>query len=262
MRKQGEAKIIRSHDRDFVSSLEKGLLLIEAFEVGQPRLTVAEAATRTKLTRAAARRYLLTLVSLNYAESDGKYFWLSPRVLRLGYAYLSTASLPKMVQPILDHIGEKTKEVTSLAALVENEVIFLARSSSIRRMVAATSNVGLRFPAYCSAAGRAVLASRSDKEVMENLKNVKRERLTPNTKTRLENLMTEITQVRAQGYSVSDEELELGLRSIAVPVADSRGEVHFAVAVSLLSAHMTTKKMVRDILPHLLSAKQEIESLL
>lgn len=252
---------MRSHDRDFVSSLEKGLLLIEAFEVGQPRLTVAEAATRTKLTRAAARRYLLTLVSLDYAESDGKYFWLSPRVLRLGYAYLSTASLPKMVQPILDRIGEKIKEVTSLAALVENEVIFLARSS-IRRMVTATSDVGLRLPAYCSAVGRAVLASRSDKEVMEHLKNVKRERLTPNTKTRLVDLMTEITQVRAQGYSVSDEELELGLRSIAVPVANSRGEVHFAVAVSLLSAHKTTKEMVRDILPHLLSSKQEIESLL
>ena len=251
----------RTHDRDFVSSLEKGLLLIEAFEVTQPRLTVAEAARRTELTRAAARRYLLTLVALDYAESDGKYFWLSPRVLRLGYAYLSTASIPKMVQPILDRIGEKTKEVTSLAALSDGEVIFLARSST-RRMVAATSNVGLRLPAYCSAAGRAVLASRSDKEVMEHLKNGKRERLTAKTKTRLEELMTEIAQVRAQGYSVSDEELELGLRSIAVPVADARGEVHFAMAVSLLSAHMTTKAMVKDILPHLLSGKREIESLL
>ena len=252
---------MRSHDRDFVSSLEKGLLLIEAFDVAQPRLTVAEAARRTELTRAAARRYLLTLVALDYAESDGKYFWLSPRVLRLGYAYLSTASLPKMAQPILDRIGEKTKEVTSLAALVDTEMIFLARSS-IRRMVAATSNVGLRLPAYCSAAGRAVLASRSDKEVLEHLKSVKRESLTPHTKTRLEDLMTEIAQVRAPGYSVSDEELELGLRSIAVPVADSRGEVHFAIAVSLLSAHMTTEVMVRDILPHLLAGKRAIESIL
>lgn len=252
---------MRSHDRDFVTSLEKGLLLIEAFEVAQPRLTVAEAARRTELTRAAARRYLLTLVALDYAESDGKYFWLSPRVLRLGYAYLSTASIPKMVQPILDRIGEKTKEVTSLAALSDGEVIFLARSSA-RRMVAATSNVGLRLPAYCSAAGRAVLASRGDKEVLDYLKNGKRERLTPKTKTRLEDLMAEIAQVRALGYSVSDEELELGLRSIAVPVVDARGEVHFAMAVSLLSAHMTTKAMVRDVLPHLLSGKREIESLL
>lgn len=252
---------MRSHDRDFVSSLEKGLRLIEAFEVAEPRLTVAEAASRADLTRAAARRYLLTLVSLDYAESDGKYFWLSPRVLRLGYAYLSTASLPKMVQPILDGIGEKTKEVTSLATLVDTEVIFLARSA-IRRMVAATSNVGLRLPAYCSAAGRAVLASRSDKEIMEHLKKAKRERLTRNTRVRLEDLMTEMAQVRAQGYSVSDEELELGLRSIAVPVADSRGEVHFAIAVSLLSAHMTTEVMVRDILPHLLAGKRVIESLL
>ena len=256
-----EARIVRSHDRDFVSSLEKGLQLIEAFDVSQPRLTVAEAASRTNLTRAAARRYLLTLVALGYAETDGKFFSLSPRVLRLGYSYLSTASLPKIVQPILDRIGEKTKEVTSLAALVDKEVIFLARSS-IRRMVAATSNVGLRLPAYCSAAGRAVLASRGEKEAMEHLRNAKRERLTPNTKTRLEDLMAELAQVRAQGYSISDEELELGLRSIAVPVADSRGEVHFALAVSLLSAHMSTKGMVRDILPHLISGKGEIESLL
>ena len=252
---------MRSHDRDFVSSLEKGLLLVEAFDVSQPRLTVAEAARRTNLTRAAARRYLLTLVALDYAESDGKYFWLSPRVLRLGYAYLSTASLPKMVQPVLDRIGEKTKEVTSLATLVESEVIFLARSS-IRRMVAATSNVGLRLPAYCSAAGRAILASRSDKEVSEHLKGIKRERLTPHTKTRLEDLLAEIARVRSQGYSVSDEELELGLRSIAVPVTDSRGEVHFAIAVSLLSAHMTTEAMVSDILPHLLSGKRAVESIL
>lgn len=182
-------------------------------------------------------------------------------MLRLGYAYLSTASLPKMVQPILDRIGEKTREVTSLAALVENEVVFLARSS-IRRMVAATSNVGLRLPAYCSAAGRAILASRSDKEAMEHLRNAKRERLTPNTKVRIEDLMAEIAQVRVQGYSISDEELELGLRSIAVPVADAQGEVHFALAVSLLSAHMTTKEMLRDILPHLIAGKREIESLL
>lgn len=236
-------------------------MLIEAFDVAQPRLTVAQAADRTKLTRAAARRYLLTLVALGYAESDGKYFSLSPRVLRLGYAYLSTASLPKMVQPILDRIGEQTKEVTSLAALAESELIFLARSS-IRRMVAATSNVGLRIPAYCSAAGRAILSSRGDKEVLEQLKKAKRERLTPHTKTRFEDLMAEIAQVRVQGYSVSDEELELGLRSIAVPVADSRGEVHFALAVSLLAAHMSTQEMVREILPHLQSGKREIESLL
>jgi len=219
---------------------------------------VAEAARRTNMTRAAARRYLLTLVALNYAETDGKYFWLCPRVLRLGYAYLSTASLPKIAQPILDRIGEKTKEVTSLVTLVDSEAVFLA-SSAIRRMVAATSNVGMRLPAYSSAAGRAILAGLSDAEVIEHLKGVKRERLTPKTKVRIEDLMAEIAQVRIDGYAISDEELEIGLRAIAVPVADSRGEVHFAIAVSVLAAHLSVEEMVSDILPHLLSGKKAIE---
>ncbi len=249
---------MRSHDRDFVSSLEKGLLLIEAFDVAQPRLTVAEAARKAKLTRAAARRYLLTLVALNYADSDGKYFWLCPKVLRLGYAFLSTASLPKIAQPVLDQIGAKTKEVTSLATLVDNEVVFLAHSA-IRRMVSVTNNVGMRLPVCSSAAGRAILASQSDKKVIGHLKSVRREQLTPKTKTHLDDLMVEIAQVRLNGYAISDEELEIGLRAIAVPLVDSRGEVHFALAVSVLAAHLTVADMVRDILPCLVSGKQAIE---
>ncbi|MCZ2112923.1 MAG: helix-turn-helix domain-containing protein [Anaerolineae bacterium] len=249
---------MRSHDRDFVGSLEKGLLLIEAFDVNQPRLTVAEAARRADLTRAAARRYLLTLVALNYAETDGKHFWLCPKVLRLGYAFLSTASLPKIAQPILDQIGTKTKEVTSLHTLVDSEIVCLAHSA-IRRMVAATSNIGMRLPAYSSAAGRVILASWSDEAVIAYLKSIKRERLTPMTMTRLEDLMAEIAQVRANGYAISDEELEIGLRAIAVPLADSRGEVHFALAVSVLAAHLSVEEMVRNILPQLLSGKKVIE---
>lgn len=252
---------MRSNDRDFVSSLEKGLLLIEAFDVGQPRMTVAEAARRAGLTRAAARRYLLTLVALNYAESDGKYFWLCPKILRLGYAFLSTTSLPKIAQPILDQIGAKTKEVASLATLVDNEVILLAHSA-VRRMVSATSNVGMRLPVCSSAAGRTILASQSDKAVIEHLRSIKREQLTPKTMTRLDDLMVEIAQVRATGYAISDEELEIGLRAIAVPLVDSRGEAHFALAVSVLAAHLTIADMVRDILPCLISGKQAIEQAL
>ena len=251
----------KRQDRDFVGSLEKGLALIEAFDIAQPGLTVAEAARKTGLTLAAARRYLLTLVALNYAETDGKHFSLMPRVLRLGYAYLSTASFPKIAQPFLDRIGEKTKEVTSLAVLEGTEVLFVARSS-IRRMVAATTNVGLRMPAYCTAAGRVMLASLSDEVLVEMFKSVKRERFTPHTKTRVDELMAEIVRVRANGYSISDEELELGLRSIAVPLVDSRGEVRLAIAVSLLSAHMSATDMVSEILPQLRASKLALEAML
>lgn len=252
---------MRSHDRDFVSSMEKGLLLIEAFEADQARLTVAEAARKTALTRAAARRYLLTLVALKYAETDGKFFWLTPRVLRLGYAYLSTTSLPKLAQPILDRVGEKTKEVTSLAMLDGADVIFVARSA-IRRVVSASSDVGLRLPAYCTAAGRVMLAGRSDEALEEFFKTSKRRHLTPHTKTGVDELLAEVARVRANGYSVSDEELEIGLRSIAVPLTSSRGKLDLAIVVSLLATHMSAADMVRHILPELVDAKQALEVML
>ena len=129
-------------------------------------------------------------------------------------------------------------------------------------MVAATTNVGLRMPAYCTAAGRVMLASLSDEVLVEMFKSVKRERFTPHTKTRVDELMAEIVRVRANGYSISDEELELGLRSIAVPLVDSRGEVRLAIAVSLLSAHMSATDMVSEILPQLRASKLALEAML
>ncbi len=242
--------------------MEKSLLLIEAFDAEQPRLTVADAARKASLTRAAARRYLLTLVALKYADTDGKYFWLTPRVLRLGYAFLSTTPLTKLAQPILDRVGEKLKMVTSLATLDDRDTVFIARSATIRRVISAVSDVGSRLPAYCTAAGRAMLARRNDEALRAFLTSGKRRKVTLHTKTRVEELLAEIAAVRTAGYAISDEELEIGLRSIAVPVQSSRGEMDLSIVVSLLTTHMSVEDMVRSVLPELLASQQALEVML
>jgi IclR family pca regulon transcriptional regulator len=251
----------RRHDRDFVAALEKGLAIIEAFDAALPELTLTAAARKTGLTRAAARRYLLTLVSLGYAESDGKSFRLLPRILRLGYAYLSTASLPKLAQPILDRVGERVREVVSLATLDGTEVVFLARSES-RRVISATTSVGMRLPAYCTAMGRVMLAGLTDAEAERRLSGAPLRLLTSRTRTDLRDVMAEISAARKNGFAVSDEELETGLRSIAVPVTNPQGKVMLAMSVSLQTAHMTVEEMVEKILPELNAAKSAISSML
>ncbi len=159
------------NERDFVGSLEKGLGVIEAFDASNQKMTLSEVARKTGLTRAAARRYLLTLVNLNYAEHDKGLFSLAPRVLRLGYAYLSTASLPRLAQPVLEIVGGRTKEVASIAVFDGTEIVFLARSMN-HRIVSATIGLGTPYPAYCTAIGRVLLASRPDAEVEHYLKNI------------------------------------------------------------------------------------------
>lgn len=251
----------RQFDRDFVGALAKGLKIVEAFEPSTPHLTLTEAARRTGLTRAAARRYLLTLVSLGHAETDGKSFWLTPQILRLGYAYLSTASLPKLAQPILDGIGEKLREVVSLAILDGTEVVFLARSAS-RRVLSAATGVGMRFPAYCTAMGRVMLAGLSDAEAEQRLADSTIERYTPLTKTDINDLLAEIVVARTTGFSISDEELELGLRAIAVPVTDAQGRAVASISVSLQAAHMTAAEMVETLLPELNAARPMLSAML
>lgn len=174
---------------------------------------------------------------------------------------MSTAALPRLAQPIVDAIGEKTREVASLATLDGAEIVFLARSAS-RRIVAATTNVGTRLPAYCTAMGRVMLASRPDAEAERILEQWPRQHLTPHTKTSLAALMAAIAAARADGFCVSDQELELGLRTIAVPVADSRGVVDLALAVSLQAAHMTPGEMTAQILPELQAGRKALEAML
>lgn len=252
---------MRVSGRDFVGALEKGLAVIQALGAAESRLTLSDVARGTGLTRAAARRYLLTLTKLGYAEYDGRRFALTPLVLRLGYAYFSSAPLPKLAQPVLEKIGERIHEVVSIAVLDGTDVLFLGHSTR-RRILSAAIGIGTRLPAYCTAMGRVLLANRTDAEIERLLKSIRPKKLTPKTRTGSRELLEEILKARRQGYAISDEELEVGLRSIAVPVTDSRGQTVVAIAVSLQAARMTPAQMIDRLLPELQSGRQRLATIL
>jgi len=249
------------NDRDIVGAMGKGLAVIEAFDASSQRMTLSEVARKTGLTRPSARRYLLSLTQLRYAETDGKHFRLTHRVLRLGYAFLSSSPLPKSFQPVLEQLAEATKEAASLSTIDGPEIVFLA-SSVAPRMMAATINVGLHLPAYCTASGRVLLARLSDAAIERLLKTTIPRKLTPKTKTGLRELLQEMRKARRNGYAINDEEQEIGVRSIAVAVAVPQLQRNFAMAVSVHAGRMSVTEMVAQILPKLHSGKLALEKVL
>lgn len=248
--------------RDFVASLEHGLAVIEAFDARHPRLTLTEVAARTDMSRASARRYLLTLAKLGYADYDGKHFSLDLRVLRLGYGLLSAAPLPRKAQPILDSLALETGESASVAVLDETAVVFMARSQS-RRVFSPVVGVGTRLPAFCLSTGKVLLAERSDAEVRMLLGHTDRPAYTRHTVTDVEGIMGSIRQSREQGFAISDQEYEIGLRSIAVPVPSATGgRAEVAMTVSVHDAHATPEDLRERILPPLQRGAQALSTLL
>lgn len=246
-------------ERDFVESLEKGLKVIEAFDASSRSMTLSDVAARTGLTRAAARRYLLTLVALKYAEQERNVFRLAPRVLRLGYAYLSTAALPRIVQPVLEAVSGRTDEVASVAVLDGHDIVFLARST-YRRILSATVSLGRPYPAYCTAIGRVLMASRPDAEIERFLGAIKPKKLTPKTRTTRRQILDAILKARDDGYAVLDEELETGLRSIAIPISDSSGRVICGMSLSASAGRMKVDEMVAALLPALYFGREMLAS--
>jgi len=245
------------HERDVVAGLEKGLAVIEAFDATRTRLSLAEVAKTTGLTRAAARRYLLTLVKNGYAAFDGKFFSLTPRVLRLGYAYLSSTAVAFRVQPFLERISEKTRESSSAAVLEGTEVVYLARSAT-SRIMAVDLSVGSRLPAYCTALGRVFLAGLQPEGLAAYFNGVAMFPLTPKTKHTEPEVRAALDRVRQDGCAVVDEELELGVRSIAVPVINRSGQLVIAVNISAPAARMEIGELVALFLPILRSAQEEL----
>jgi IclR family pca regulon transcriptional regulator len=246
-----------AEDREYVAGLEKGLSIIEAFGIEHRALTLAEAAKITGHTRASARRSLLTLLRLGYVETDGKRFRLAARVLRLGHAYVASNPLPKVVQPILEALSQRVQEPSSLAVLDSTEVVFVARASN-RRSLSSGLSMGSRLPAFCTATGRAL--PREERDML--LKRSRREPLTPHTRTALPELMALLDQAHGLGYAYSDEELEPGVRSIAVPVADASGRVVAAMSIAAASARYTVEKAVDLLLPELESSRRMLSTLL
>lgn len=244
-------------DPYFMESLARGLSVIRAFGDGRTGLTGAEVAAITGLSRAAARRCLHTLTVLGYATSVGGRYELTPAVLALGQSYLGTASLARIGQPVLERVSARVQESSGLAVLDEDDIVFVARAAA-RRILSVAVSVGTRLPAACTSTGRVLLAYGDDAVRARFLSRVKLVRFTPRTIADRKGLVAEFERVRAQGYAIVDQELELGLRSIAVPVCRHDGAVPAALNVGVQAGRVDTRTLQREILPVLQAAAAEI----
>jgi IclR family transcriptional regulator, pca regulon regulatory protein len=243
---------------EFVQSLQRGLAVIRAFDASHPELTLSEVAAATGVTRATARRFLLTLAELGYVRSDGRYFSLTAKVLELGYAYLSSLSLPEVAEPHLEALVAEVHESSSMSVLDGTDIVYVARVPVSRIMTVAIS-VGTRFPAYATSMGRVLLAGLPDEELPAHLPRSPLASLTTRTIDSVDALRTELARVRTQGWALVNQELEEGLRAIAAPVRAPSGRVVAAVNVSA-HATRTLESMRRDLLPQLLAATGKIEA--
>lgn len=231
-----------------MAGLAKGLAIIEAFSAHRTRMTVSDAAQSSGTSRASARRCLLTLTELGYLEFDGKYFRPQPRLLALSAAYSGTRSLPQIAQPFLKAARDELHESVSLAVLDRDAALFVARSEA-ERLVTTGISVGTRIDLYCSATGRVLLAAWADERLLSYLDRVKPEARTKYSLIKKAALRDVVRSARAQRYAFTDQELEIGLRSIAVPVIDSRGRIVAAMSASASSARISIKEMVKCFLP-------------
>lgn len=244
-----------------MAALEKGLAVIECFDAGHDKLTIADVARATDLSRAAARRCLLTLVRTGYAEFDGKFFRLTPRVLRLGYAWLSSTALPQLVQPFLERLSEETHESSSASLLDGHEIVYIARSAQ-RRIMSVGLSVGSRLPAFCTSMGRVLLAGRDPADARARILAGKPKALTPKTVIDIEALIGILAKVRDQGYAIVDQELELGLISVAMPLHNSRGEAVAAFNLSVQVQRAAQSEIESSFLPRMRAMQKLLQSLI
>ncbi len=250
-----------TQSRDLIAGLDKGLQVIEAFDQERPRLTISEVAAITGLTRAAARRYLITLVHLGYARQQDKLFSLTPKVLRLGQSYLHSARLPRIVQPLLYRLAYSLGEAASAGVLEGDDLVCVAAVTA-GRVVSATLQPGTRVPAFCTANGRVMLASLPQAQVEQYLARVKLEALTEHTIVNKDRLLLEVARARSQGYALIDQEMELGLRTLSVPLRNFRGETVAAMNVSMSAERVPVAEVVERCLPALLKVQAELAALL
>jgi IclR family transcriptional regulator, pca regulon regulatory protein len=245
-------------DGDFVQSLDRGLSVIRAFDADHPKLSLSEVATTTGLSRAAARRFLLTLVHLGYMQVNDGQFALRPKILELGYAYLSSLTLPEVAMPHLEELVEQVRESSSVSELDGEDVVYIARVST-KRIMRLTISVGTRFPAYATSMGRVLLAAQPEDWLDEYLASVSLRGLTGHTITSSAGLRRELRKIRAKGWALVDQELEEGLRSIAAPIRDADGTVVAAINVSTHAGRRSLDSIVADLLRPLLATAERIE---
>lgn len=246
---------------DVLGSFAKGLAIIEVFSADRPRLSITEAAQAAGFDRATARRCLLTLTEHGYALYDGKYFTLTPRILRLGAACLATMPLTRIVQPMLDRLSTETGQSSSVSILDDHEIVYVARAAQ-QRLMSINLSAGSRLPAYCTSMGRILLASLGNDAVRGILANHPPAKFTPKTITSADKLLRIIAKVRKDGFAIIDQEIEIGLRSIAVPIFDSRGRTVAALNIGVAAVQDSAEELKQLYLAKLLAVQASLRSLL
>lgn len=244
-----QEEMLSEESRDFVTALASGLEVIQAFDYEHPRMTLSEVAARTGMNRAKARRFLLTLHALGYVRKQQRYFELAPRVLQLGYAFLSANNYRDVIQQHLEDITAETGESSSLGVLDGNDVIYVARSAAKHRLMAITLSVGTRLPAAHTSMGRILLAQLPDQDLDHFLSTISLASYTSKTVTDVNELRSQIINARQQGYAISDQELDSGLRSIAVPVYDAKQHLMGAINISTNAARVDLDTLINVYLP-------------
>ncbi|WP_419897259.1 IclR family transcriptional regulator domain-containing protein [Roseomonas sp. USHLN139] len=242
---------------DFVAALGRGLAVLECFGPGRERQTLSQVAALTGLSRGTARRFLLTLAALDYLASDGKLFWLTPRVLRFSHGYLASFGRAEMVKPVIRAVSEQLNESCSMAVLDGADVVYIARVEA-RRVYSSRIDVGSRLPAHASSLGRVLLAGLPDAALDEWLARHPAQPWTARTITDPGQLRARIVEARRQRYAILDSELELGSRSIAVPVQDAAGRTLAALNIGTSAARAPLDQLRRQFLPVLRAAAAEI----
>ena len=245
-------------DPDFMASFGRGLAIIRAFSGGTGRRTIGALAQSTGLSRAAVRRCLYTLHQLGYVGLEGRHYVLLPKILSLGYAFLSSSSLVAAAKPLLEQVSATVHESCSLAVLEAESIVYVARSHSSRRLMSIDLGIGSRLPAFCTSMGRVLLAGLGQVELDRYLQKLVPIAYTERTVTNLSALRGTLKDVARQGYAIVDQELEIGLRSMAVPVYDMGGNVVAALNISTHASRLPADELQARCLPVLLGAAQEL----
>ena len=250
---------VTSERKQSLQSLERGMAVIQIFSRERPALTLSEVARLTGITRATARRILLTLVELGHVRSDGRLFSLTPRVLSLGWAYLSSLNLSEFAQPLMAALAEQTGETCAIATLDPPDIVYVARVPT-RSIITISLGVGSRLPAHPTALGRVLLADLPERELDRYLEETPLERLTENTITDPDELRAVLARVRSQGWALADQEYEIGLRSIAAPIRRAPCGTIAAINVSSASPRASVARFLDEFLPLLLRTAEAISA--
>ena len=245
----------------YVQSFARGLAVIRAFNAEAPRQTLTEVARRCGLTRAGARRILLTLETLGYVKSDGRLFALTPKILDLGFAYLSSQPLWQFAEPVMQALVAEMKESCSAAVLEGDDIVYVLRVPA-RKIMSINLGLGSRLPAWCTSMGRMLLASLDAQQLEQQLARVRLQALTPRTVPHLDELRQRIATAREQGWCLVNQELEEGLVSLAAPVVDRQGQAIAALNISAQVNRTPPEILLEQGLPRLLEAARSISRLL